>query len=83
MARPLARIVPLILLGVLAEPLIIDPLFNDFRPLRDASLRQALLDEASHAGIEQKRVYEVDKSKQTKEMDAYVTGIGPSARIVM
>ena len=75
--------IPLILLGVLAAPLMIDPLFNDFRPLRDASLRQALLDEASRAGIEQSRVYEVDKSKQTKEMNAYVTGIGPSARIVM
>lgn len=75
--------IPLILLGVLATPLIIDPLFNDFRPLRDASLRQALLDEASQAGIEHGRVYEVDKSKQTKEMNAYVTGIGPSARIVM
>ena len=75
--------IPLILLGVLAQPLIIDPLFNDFRPLRDAPLRQALLDEASRAGIEQSRVYEVDKSKQTKEMNAYVTGIGPSARIVM
>jgi STE24 endopeptidase len=75
--------IPLILLGVLATPLIIDPLFNDFRPLRDATLRQELLDQASHAGIEQSRVYEVDKSKQTKEMNAYVTGIGPSARIVM
>lgn len=75
--------IPLVILGVLATPLIIDPLFNDFRPLRDASLRQALLDEASRAGIENKRVYEVDKSKQTKEMNAYVTGIGPSARIVM
>jgi Zn-dependent protease with chaperone function len=75
--------IPLIILGVLAQPLIIDPLFNNFQPLRDASLRQALLDEASSAGIENKRVYEVDKSKQTKEMNAYVTGIGPSARIVM
>jgi len=75
--------IPLIILGVLAQPLIIDPLFNNFQPLRDASLRQALLDEASRAGIENKRVYEVDKSKQTKEMNAYVTGIGPSARIVM
>jgi STE24 endopeptidase len=75
--------IPLILLGVLATPLIIDPLFNDFRPLRDASLRQALLNEAENAGIDQSRVYEVDKSKQTKEMNAYVSGIGPSARIVM
>ncbi|HEX7679223.1 MAG TPA: M48 family metallopeptidase [Thermoanaerobaculia bacterium] len=75
--------IPLILLGVLATPLVIDPLFNDFRPLRDASLRQALLDEASSAGIEESRVFEVDKSKQTKEMNAYVAGIGPSARIVL
>lgn len=75
--------IPLILLGVLATPLCIDPLFNDFQPLKDASLRQALRDEASRAGIEHSRVYEVDKSKQTKEMNAYVTGIGPSARIVM
>jgi Zn-dependent protease with chaperone function len=75
--------IPLIILGVLAQPLIIDPLFNNFQPLRDASLRSALLEEASRAGIENKRVYEVDKSKQTKEMNAYVTGIGPSARIVM
>lgn len=75
--------IPLVLLGVLATPLIVDPLFNDFRPLRDASLRQALLEEASRAGIERSRVFEVDKSKQTKTMNAYVTGIGPSARIVM
>jgi STE24 endopeptidase len=75
--------IPLIILGVLATPLVIDPLFNHFRPLRDASLRQALLDEASSAGIEQSRVFEVDKSKQTKEMNAYVAGIGPSARIVL
>jgi Zn-dependent protease with chaperone function len=75
--------IPLIVLGVLAQPLIIDPIFNKFQPLRDASLRQALIEEASRAGIENKRVYEVDKSKQTKEMNAYVTGIGPSARIVM
>ncbi|HXH39419.1 MAG TPA: M48 family metallopeptidase [Thermoanaerobaculia bacterium] len=75
--------IPLVILGVLATPLFIDPLFNDFRPLRDAPLRQALLDEAARAGIEKSRVYEVDKSKQTKEMNAYVTGIGPSARIVL
>src|SRR5258706_1741941 len=62
--------IPLIILGVLATPLVIDPLFNDFGPLRDASLRQALLDEASRAGIEQSRVLQVAKPKQTTEMNA-------------
>ncbi|HEV2719911.1 MAG TPA: M48 family metallopeptidase [Thermoanaerobaculia bacterium] len=75
--------IPLILLGVLAAPLIIDPIFNKFEPLRDAELRRDLIAEASRAGIENSRVYQVNKSKQTKTMNAYVTGIGPSARIVM
>jgi Zn-dependent protease with chaperone function len=75
--------IPLIFLGVLATPLIIDPLFNDYYPLRDASLRQALLDEASRAGIERSRVFEVDRSKQTKTLNAYVTGIGLSTRVVL
>jgi Zn-dependent protease with chaperone function len=75
--------IPLIVLGVLATPLIIDPLFNKFEPLRDEGLKRALLEEASQAGIEGSRVYEVNKSKQTKTMNAYVTGLGPSKRIVM
>src|SRR5205085_4674651 len=75
--------IPLILIGVLLTPLVIDPLFNKFEPLRDPVLRRDLIAEASRAGIENSRVYEVNKSKQTKTMNAYVTGIGPPARIVM
>jgi STE24 endopeptidase len=75
--------IPLIVLGVLITPLLIDPIFNKFEPLRDAVLRRDLVAEASRAGIENSRVYQVDKSKQTKTMNAYVTGVGPSARIVM
>jgi Zn-dependent protease with chaperone function len=74
---------PLVVLGVVATPLIIDPLFNDFRPLRDQRLKNDLIAEASKAGIDAARVYEVDKSKQTTTMNAYVTGLGPSKRIVM
>ncbi len=75
--------IPLIILAVVATPLIIDPLFNKFEPLRDELLKRALLDQASRAGIEGSRVYQVNKSKQTKTMNAYVTGLGPSKRIVM
>jgi Zn-dependent protease with chaperone function len=71
------------LISIVLAPILFDPLFNKFEPLKDASLRQALLDEASHAGIEGSRVYEVNKSKQTKEMNAYVTGLGPTNRIVL
>lgn len=75
--------IPVTLIGIIVWPLFIDPLFNDFVPLRDPVLRQELLAEASRAGIEGGRVYQVDKSKQTTTMNAYVTGIGPSKRIVM
>lgn len=75
--------IPLILLMVIIQPLVLDPLFNKFEPLHDQVLKAKLLDLASRAGIEGGRVYEVDKSKQTKTMNAYVNGIGPSARIVM
>lgn len=75
--------IPLILLMVVIQPIVLDPIFNRFEPLRDQVLREKLLDLASHAGIEGSRVYQVDKSKQTKTMNAYVNGIGPTNRIVM
>ena len=75
--------IPLIVLGVVVTPLIIDPLFNKFEPLKDPVLRRDLLAEAAKAGIEGSRVYEVNASKQTKTMNAYMTGLGPSKRIVL
>ncbi len=75
--------VPLIILVVVIQPIVIDPIFNKFEPLQDQVLKQKLLDLASRAGIEGGRVYQVNKSKQTKTMNAYVTGIGPTNRIVM
>ena len=74
---------PISIIGVVIWPLFIDPLFNAFVPLKDPVLRAQLLAEAERAGIEGSRVYQVDKSKQTTTMNAYVTGLGPSKRIVM
>jgi STE24 endopeptidase len=75
--------VPLIILMVVVQPIFLDPLFNKFEPLKDEVLRRKLVDLASRAGIEGGRVYQVNKSKQTKTMNAYVNGIGPTNRIVM
>jgi STE24 endopeptidase len=75
--------IPVLLMLVILQPVVLDPLFNKFEPLKDQILRQKLLDLASRAGIEGGRVYEVNKSKQTKTLNAYVNGIGPTARIVM
>jgi STE24 endopeptidase len=78
-----AGAIPVVVLLIMLQPLVIDPLFNDFQPLRDADLRAKLLSLASRAGIEGSDVFEVDRSKQTTMMNAYVNGIGPTTRIVM
>lgn len=75
--------IPIIIFFIVVAPVFLDPVFNKFVPLKDQVLKQKLLNLASKAGIEGSRVYEVDKSKQTKTMNAYVTGIGPTKRIVM
>jgi len=75
--------IPIVLLMVVIQPVILDPIFNKFEPLKNQQLKQELLTLASRAGIEGGRVYEVNKSKQTKTMNAYVNGIGPTKRIVM
>jgi STE24 endopeptidase len=75
--------IPLILLMVVVQPIVLDPIFNKFEPLQNQQLKAKLLDLASRAGIEGGRVYQVNKSKQTKTMNAYVNGIGPTKRIVM
>jgi Zn-dependent protease with chaperone function len=78
-----AASIPFTLAVAVVQPIILDPLFNKFEPLQNVALRQKLLDLASRAGIEGSRVYQVDKSKQTKTMNAYVNGIGPTNRIVL
>ena len=75
--------IPLTVFFVVIAPVLLDPVFNKFIPLQNQQLKRDLLDEASRAGIEGGRVYQVDKSKQTKTMNAYVTGLGPTKRIVL
>jgi STE24 endopeptidase len=74
---------PLIVAGALIEPVVVDPLFNQFKPLADQPLKQEILALAARAGIPAHDVYVVDKSAQTKTYNAYVNGIGASQRIVL
>lgn len=78
-----AGAIPIAIFLVVLSPLVIEPLFNEFKPLEDRGLEARLLDLAGSAGIENSQVFEVDKSRQTKTMNAYVTGLGPSRRIVI
>jgi hypothetical protein len=62
---------------------VVDPLFNKFGPMHDRALEARILAEADRAGIEGSRVFEVNKSADTKTLNAYVTGFGGSKRIVL
>jgi len=78
-----ACLVPFTLFGVLVQPLWIAPLYNDFGPMQDKALEARILDLAARSGIEDSRVFEVDKSVETKQVNAYVTGFLASKRIVL
>jgi len=75
--------VPILIFAMLIVPIWIDPLFNHYGPMKNKELERQILDLASRAGIEGGRVFEVDKSVDTKTINAYVTGVWNSKRIVL
>ncbi len=75
--------VPFSLFLMFLQPVIIDPLYNDFYPLKDKELEAKILDLADTANIPAEHVYEVNMSEKTNALNAYVTGIGSNSRIVL
>jgi Zn-dependent protease with chaperone function len=75
--------VPYMCLMMLVQPIWIAPLFNKFGPMHDAALEKRITALADRAGIEGSRIFEVDMSRKTNRVNAYVTGIGDSKRIVL
>jgi Zn-dependent protease with chaperone function len=78
-----AAAVPVMVFFMLIAPVWVDPLFNDFGPMKDKALERRILDLAHRAGIEGGRVFEVEKSVDTETVNAYVTGVFGSKRIVL
>ena len=74
---------PVTVMAILIQPLVIDPAFNKFTPLHDKQLESKILALAEKAGIPGRKVFEVNKSAQTKKLNAYVSGFGASQRIVL
>jgi Zn-dependent protease with chaperone function len=75
--------IPFTLFMMYVQPVVIDPLYNNFTRLSNPQLEHRILDLAAKADIPAQRVYEVDMSKKTNAMNAYVNGIGSSLRIVL
>ena len=74
---------PFFTLVLLITPVYIAPLFNKFGPMKDKALEGQVLAVAAQAGVEGARVFEVNKSVDTEKVNAYVTGIGRTKRIVL
>lgn len=78
---------PIGLLLVFSGPLIIDPLFNKFEPLEKsyAELVTAIEQVVQRGGMDipRERMFLMRASEKNTEINAYVTGIGASKRVVV
>jgi STE24 endopeptidase len=70
------------LLLMVVYPLFIAPLFNEFKPLEDETLRARVEGLMQRCGFSAKGLYVMDGSKRSAQSNAYFTGIGRSKRVV-
>ena len=66
-----------------AYPLVIEPVFNKFASLPPGVLRTALLDLATRDSVHVKDILVADASRRTTTLNAYVSGLGATRRIVV
>jgi STE24 endopeptidase len=81
-AAALAGALLVLLLGFVA-PLVLEPMFNRFEPLRDERLAAELRALAERAGAPVRDVLVADASRRTTKANAYVSGLGATRRIVL
>ncbi|MBA2305050.1 MAG: M48 family metalloprotease [Acidobacteria bacterium] len=64
-------------------PLYLAPIFNTYRPLQNATVRDRILRMAHANGIAASEVWEVDASRQTTRISANVSGMLGTERITL
>ncbi|MBV8064137.1 MAG: M48 family metallopeptidase [Actinobacteria bacterium] len=73
----------LVLVLAFIAPVVLDPLFNRFQPLADERLADELRGIADRAGVPVGDVLVADASRRTTRTNAYVSGLGPTRRVVL
>ncbi|WP_310496281.1 M48 family metalloprotease [Sandarakinorhabdus sp.] len=68
-------------IAIAIAPVAIAPLFNDYVPLPDGPVKQAVLAMARANGVPADNVYLVDASRQSDRISANVQGLGATTRI--
>jgi STE24 endopeptidase len=62
---------------------LVEPVFNKFTPMEPGPLRTELMSLAQRDGVPVKDVLVADASRRTRAVNAYVSGLGPTRRIVV
>jgi STE24 endopeptidase len=75
--------VSVLVIMVTISPIVIEPLFNDYKPVPDGPVRTALLKMADEAKIPHDRIFMYDGSRQSENFTANVSGLFGSARIAI
>lgn len=64
-------------------PRVIAPLFNDFDPVEEGELRQAVEEIFDKAGFTCSQIFTMDASKRSSHSNAYFIGFGRTKRVVL
>jgi len=75
--------IPVIVFITFISPTYVDPIFNKYIPLEDKELEKDIRELLNKAGVGDAKIFQVDKSRDTKAMNAYMTGVFSSKRIVL
>jgi STE24 endopeptidase len=75
--------IPFLIFLSYISPMYIEPLFNHEELLKNGQLLSDINDQLKKSGIENCKIYVVNKSEDTKEMNAYMTGVFNTKRIVL
>lgn len=78
-----AAVVGLTFVGSFLYPLLVEPAFNRFTPVPDGPFRQSVLQLAHREGVHVDDVLVADASRRTTTLNAYVSGLGDSRRVVV
>ncbi|MFF0122970.1 M48 family metalloprotease [Micromonospora arida] len=64
-------------------PVVVEPVFNRFTPMEQGPLRTELMSMAARDGVPVRDVLVADASRRTRAVNAYVSGLGPTRRVVV
>ena len=76
-------IVAYVVVSQALAPVVLAPLFNDFERLPDGPARTEVLELAERADVDVGEIYEIDASRRSTALNAYVSGLGPTKRVVV